>query len=234
MRFQKDLCKLINSFPSKYIILIKGSPATEKEFIAYKIMCDNLSKDYIFYYLYHGRTNTEVEQEFKNYGINVTNLIKNKKIFWMDASHISKGSNVINCDIANLFTLSLAMRKFLLKNKDKKIFGIIDILSPAIMMNDNVVIFRFVEDIITALKRQNTKTIMLLEEGAHPKEIVIAIEHFCDCVIEISLMEKNFKIHKILKFEKLKGMLMQDKYFKLNITKEAIRIENLLKETNKI
>ena len=219
-----NLCKIIGNLPNKSVITIIGPIGSKKELIAYMAMCDNIKNNVISYYLYHGRTNGEVEGELKNYGIDIKKAVKNKKIYWFDASNLSEGDNVINCNIDNLFTISLALREFLILNKNKNIFGIIDILSPAIMMNDKAIIYRFAEDMINALKQYNTKTIILLEEEMHDNEILSAIEHLSDCVIEMSVKEEKFKVINLLRFKKLRGIVAPDKRFKLSITNKAATI----------
>src|SRR3989344_1669630 len=99
-----NLCKIIGNLPNKSVITIIGPIGSKKELIAYMAMCDNI----------------------KNNGMDIKKAVKNKKIYWFDASNLSEGDNIINCNIDNLFTISLALREFLILNKNKNIFGIID------------------------------------------------------------------------------------------------------------
>ena len=213
---------LKDGFPPRYIVLLKGPPGIGKEAIGYFMLYNALKQGYPCFYVFYGRTKEELQEEFEKFGLQIK---KFKDMYWIDAANLSKNGNVLPCDIENLFTVSLAIKKLLNKFKNKLVFGVVDILSPALMINEPPIIYRFFENLIVTLKQYNTITVFLLEEGVHRQDVVFALESLSNCVIEMKRQEKNFKIENYIVVKKFEGRLVPQKFYKFEITKNGIKIK---------
>ncbi len=222
----EKLDKLLKGgFPEKSVILIKGSPGVGKDVLCLHFLfnCVN-EKDNTCYYAFTEKNNEEVEAEFKSYGMDISKAVEKKNIFWIDASNMCKGKNVINCKLDELFTVSLAVKQVLEGNKKQIVRGVFNILSPALMTNEPIIIYKFMADLIDTLKQHNTCTVFLIEDGMHSPDTVTAMEQLCDCVIEMKMKEEGIVIKRLLGIKKMKGVPPDSKYHEFEIKEKGIVI----------
>src|SRR5574342_488273 len=92
---------LKGGFPDSSIILFYGPPGIGKTALGMHYLSEG-AKSGLGFYAYYGRRNDEVENEFNSYGMNFNKI--RKKVFMIDTSNVSRGANVINCSLDNLFT----------------------------------------------------------------------------------------------------------------------------------
>lgn len=210
-------------FPERPNILIIGPPGNDKEILGFGFLYNGLEEGVCFY-VYYEQTNAQVEESFRNYGMDVSEAVKSKKIYWIDASNISKGSNVINCDLKNLLTVSLTLDQFLKAHSDKKIRGVINILSPALMLNEPVIIYKFVSQLVEMSKQYNISVIFLLETGMHDPKAVTALETLCDVVIEMKSVEMGLEIENLLRIKKI-GKVVSKDFHKYEVTQRGIELK---------
>lgn len=163
------------------------------------------SKDNVGYYAYFNQTNKEIEKAFNEQGLDVSKALDEKRLFWIDESDLSEGANVINCRLDELFTVELAMLQLLESNKDKRIRGVVHLLTPALMANEPVLIYQFFSYLVGTLKKYNTLTIFLIEKDLHDEITLKAIEGLCDVVLETKLVERDFMIKTLVRVKKMKG-----------------------------
>ena len=210
-------------FPEKPNILITGPPGNEKEILGFQFLYSGLEEGICFYAFYE-QTTAQVEEQFKNYGMDVSDAVKNKKIYWIDASNNSKGDNVINCDLKNLLTISLAFDQFLKTHSKEKIRGVINILSLALMLNEPVIIYKLVIQLVEMFNRYNVSTIFLIETGMHDPKAVAALETLCDIVIEMKSVEKGLEIENLLRIKKM-AKIVSKNFYKYEVTEKGIEIK---------
>lgn len=209
--------------PEKSNVLVIGPTSVEKEALGFQFLFNGLNYGTCFYAFYE-HTNLQVEEQFKSYGMDVSDAVKNKRIYWIDASNSSKGSNVINCDLKNLLTVSLALDQFLKAHSKTKIRGVVNLLSPALMLNEPVTIYRFAIQLIEMFKQYDTSVMFLLEEGMHDPKAVVSLETLCDVVIEMKSVEKGLEIENLLRIKKMRGIVNKN-FYKYEISKAGIEIK---------
>ena len=213
---------LKNGFPQKCIILLEGPPGIGKEVIGYFMIYNALKQGYPCFYVYYGKTKEELQKEFEKFNLKIGNF---KNMCWVDASKLSKDGNIYPCDIEDLLTIDLTIKKLLSKFKEKLILGVVDILSPASMVNDPKLVYKFFKNLVITLKQYNTITIFLLEKSNYTKDVIIALEKLANCVKEMKRQEKNFKIENYIVVKKFEGRLIPQKFYKFEITKSGIKIK---------
>ncbi|HSU72375.1 MAG TPA: RAD55 family ATPase [Candidatus Binatia bacterium] len=195
---------LNGKLPDKSVVLIERDPGMKDSLE--RLFLHNTAKKGVGYYAYFNETNKEIEDAFKEQGLDITKQLTEKRLFWIDESnHENAGENVINCKIDELFTVELAMLQLLESNKDKKIRGVIHLLTPALMANEPVLIYQFFSYLVNTLKKYNTLTIFLIEQNLHDATTLKAIESLCDVVIETKLVSEEFVIKTLVRVKKMKG-----------------------------
>jgi len=211
------------SFPENSNILIEGPLDRSKEIFGLHFLYKGLDEAVCFYAFY-GQNNTEVEKQFKNYGMDVSDAVKNNRIYWIDATNSSKGNNVINCELKNLLTISLALDQFLKLHSKIKIRGVINLLSPALMLNEPIIIYKFAMQLIEMFRQYDTSVMFLLEEGMRDPKAVTALETLCAVVIEMKSVEKGLEIENLLRIKKMRGLVNKN-FFKYEVSKAGIEIK---------
>lgn len=212
---------LKGGFPDDAILLFYGPPGIGKTALGLHYLSQG-AKEGVGFYAYYGRRSDEIEAEFKEYGMRLGKL-KNR-MFFLDTSNISRGSNVINCSLDNLFTVELALKQFIEKNKRKKIRGFIDLLSPSLMVNEPVVIYKFFWNIVQTLKENHCSAVFVLQDGMHDVDTVTSIGQLCDGVLEFKYSEQNLKIKRLLFIRKMRGKPMSPKYYEFQITNRGVKL----------
>lgn len=188
-------------FPEGTSALIEGAPGTGKEEIAMQFLFVNI-KSSKGYYMFYGPNVSQIVKKFSQLGMDIS---KSKNITWVDTNNMSKGENVVSCKLEDLTTLALAMSEFYEKNRGKKIAGVVAVLSPSLMTNDPVIIYRFLYDMVQKLKKYDATAMFLIEEGMHREDTIVAMEGLCDFIMQTKFIDMEGKPCRALRIKKSVG-----------------------------
>jgi circadian clock protein KaiC len=204
------------------VVLVEGTPGIGKEILGYHFLFTGIKQGEKCAYVFARKTIEEVEEEFAAYGME----IDRKKLTWIDASEsqLATGSNIVNCNIAELFTVSAAIKNFLAENKGEKIRILIEIISPALMTNPSLEVYKHLSAVITEIKKYNATAFMLIEEGMHDPQIVTSIEQLCDYVIDMKVYEHEWDIKPMLRIKKTKTTPPPLQYFRFAVSNRGLTI----------
>ncbi len=210
--------------PDKSVTLIEGTPGIGKDVLAYHFLFSGIKAGEACAFVFVGRTIEEIVSEFAANGM----AISPQLFTWIDASgpHGSDGSNVVNCDISELFTVSSAIKSFVEKNKKKKMRLVFSILSPALMSNNSAEVYKFLSALIGTLKKSDITAVMLIEDGMHDPQTVVSIEQLCDGVIDMKAYEKDWEIQTMLRIKKMRSLPTPPRYFRFSVTDRGISLES--------
>jgi KaiC/GvpD/RAD55 family RecA-like ATPase len=192
-----DLDSIVRGdMPEGSFTLVESPPRDEKELLGFQFLYRKIS-ECICFYAYYGETNRDVEAKFSTYHMDIADAIKNKRIYWIDAGNTSSGHNVINCDIDNLATVSLAISQLVAAHEDQKIRAVIN-LSPALMTKDPITIYRFVYMLTNLFRQHHCVTALFLLDEGHAPQAVEAIETLCDQIVEIRSIVTGLETENII------------------------------------
>jgi KaiC/GvpD/RAD55 family RecA-like ATPase len=196
---------LNGKLPDKTVVLIERDTGMKDSLERLFLHNSVKAKNGVGYYAFFNQTNKDIESAFKDQGLDVTREMNEKRLYWIDESNHSEGENAINCKIDELFTVELAMLQLLESNKDKKIRGVVHLLTPALIANEPVLIYQFFSYLVSTLKKYNTLTIFLIEQNLHDATTLKAIEGLCDVVLETKLAQEDFVVKTLVRVKKMKG-----------------------------
>lgn len=209
----EKLDKILNGgFPEKSSILVEGAPGVGKSTLGYNFLYQGLKSDEIAFIVYANRSNEEILTEFKSRGIDLVAEKLEEKIFWIDTTGMSRGANVLPCSLSELFTISNVLKEFLERQKDKKMRGLIEIVSPALMTNEPVAVYKFLSKLMQNLKRYDATVLFLIEQGMHNPEDVTSIEGLCDGMIEMRLRGEGQELGRAFRIKKMRGLKTELKW----------------------
>lgn len=208
--------------PEKSILLIEGTPGIGKDVAAYHFLYAGLKEGEACAYVFARKTVGELEEEFAAYGME----IDPSRITWIDASEsqLAAGPNVMNCNLTELFTVSAAIKKFLADNRKMKIRVVFDILSPALMSNSPLEVYKFFSSLVNEFKKYSATAMVLIEEGMHDPQIVVSVEQLCDYVIDMKAYEHDWDIRTMLRIKKTRTLPPPLQYFRFAVTGKGIAV----------
>ena len=201
------------------LILVEGPPGIGKRVFGYNFLLNSLKGKNNCFYLYAGRTHIEVFEEASLYGINLKKF--NSNIDWIDCSKLSEGKKVYHCDLSKISDLSTLLYNLI--NKNKKMNGVIEIISPLIFNNSIKIIYNFLFDLKKRIKKNKSIIMVLIEFGMHPQTEITALEDLADLVIDLKLIGEKFNYQKYCHVKKSFGPLKKDN-IKYEVTEKGIVI----------
>ncbi|MEM4566543.1 MAG: RAD55 family ATPase [Archaeoglobaceae archaeon] len=93
-----------------------------------------------------------------------------------------------------------------------------------------------IEDVISLIefflndaRERESAYMLLLTKGMLEERAEIAVKHFCDGVIELSLREVENEIQRRLKFIKFKGIIVPRAVIKYELTDRGVKIEPMMR-----
>lgn len=208
---------LSGRLPKGSIVLIERDPGMRDSLGRLFIHNSFHARSGVGYYVYFNQTNKEIENAFKEQGLDITKELSEKRLFWIDEGSRSGGEAVLSCTIDELFTVELAMLQLLENNKDKNIRGVVHLLSPALTSHEPSLIVQFFSEIIKTLKKYDTLTVFLIEPSLHDAATIVAIEKQCDVVLETKLISDDYCIKSLVRVKKMRGS-EETKFHALRLT----------------
>tara|TARA_Y100000310_G_scaffold330320_1_gene401751 strand:- start:1173 stop:1841 length:669 start_codon:yes stop_codon:yes gene_type:complete len=201
------------------LILVEGPPGIGKRVFGYNFILNSIKNNNNCFYLYAGRSHKEIFNESEMYGINLKKF--DSKIDWIDCSKLSEGKNAYHCDMSKISDLSTLLHTIIKKNK--KVNGVIEIISPLIINNSIKIIYNFLFDIKKRVKRKKSIVMVLIEYGMHPQTEITALEDLADFVIDLRLIGNKLNYQKYCHIKKAIGPVNNDNV-KFNLTEKGIII----------
>ena len=139
--------------------------------------------------------------------------------FWFSSS-----GGQIKFDINDLAGLSYNIKDLLKKNSDRRIRTVTDVVSSLLMLNKPDIIYKFLTQLITDVKKYDSVMLATLEEGMHPPNVLAAMRQLFDGVIELRLYEEGLRVIPLLRIRKMIGLPPQPGYYNFSFTKTGMEI----------
>lgn len=93
-----------------------------------------------------------------------------------------------------------------------------------------------IEDVISLIefflndaREKESAYMLLLTKGMLEERAEVAVKHFCDGVIELSLKEVENEIQRRLKFIKFKGIIVPRAVMRYELTDKGVRMESMMR-----
>ena len=181
--------KLTNEEPSDdEALLLEGKIFIKQEIFGFNFLEKGLNEGNFSIYLFYGKPKKNI---LKNLNSKFDIKLERENMFWIDSEGHSEGNNVINCDLNNPFTISLALKQLLPTLKKKRI--LINVINPFLLMRKPVIVYQFVMHIISLLKVYKCPAILLFQEEQMKEKLSASFQRLVDCVIDFVEIEEKKK-----------------------------------------
>jgi adenylate cyclase len=119
---------------------------------------------------------------------------------------VSGGGGKAVSDLDNLASFSYSLKEILSNNKGRRIRIAFDVLSPMLMRNPSDSVYRFVDQLITEVKKYEAVLLATVEGGMHEPQVVASLEHLFDGVISVEAAEGGRSTLPSLRVRRMKGV----------------------------
>jgi circadian clock protein KaiC len=202
-----------DGYPDKSAILVVGPPGIGKEALGYWFTHAGLvQKDFCLQVT--RLSSREVLQDVKAFGVDFSKQVP----LWFSSDGEFK------FDVNDLAGLSINVKDILKKNGDRRIRVVTDVVSSLLMLNPPETVYKFLTQLLAAVKQYNSVLVATLEEGMHPPNVVAAMQQLFDGVIELRLYEEGLRVLPLLRIRKMRGVPPQPAYYHFSFSKTGMEV----------
>jgi KaiC/GvpD/RAD55 family RecA-like ATPase len=156
-----------DGYPDKSAILVVGPPGIGKEALGYWFTQSGLAEN--DFCLQVTRLSTrEVLQDVKAFGVDFSQ----RAPFWFSSDGASDGEQ-FKFNVNDLAGLSINVKEILKKNGDRRIRVVTDVVSSLLMLNPPETVYKFLTQLLAAVKQYDAVLVATLEEGMHPQAFLL-------------------------------------------------------------
>jgi KaiC/GvpD/RAD55 family RecA-like ATPase len=159
-----------DGYPDKSAILVVGPPGIGKEALGYWFTHAGLmQKDFCLQVT--RLTAREVLQDVKAFGVDFSQ----RAPFWFSSDGASDGEQA-KFNVNDLAGLSINVKEILKKNGDRRIRVVTDVVSSLLMLNPPETVYKFLTQLLVAVKQYDAVLVATLEEGMQPPNVLAAMQ----------------------------------------------------------
>jgi circadian clock protein KaiC len=203
-----------DGYPDRSTILVVSPPGIAKEVLGYWFTYSGLRQGDFCLYATRLPIN-DVLRDARAFGIDY-----NQKVpLWM----ASRGAQ-IKLEINDLANLSFNIKDILNKNEERRVRIVTDVLSSLLLLNQPETMYRFLSQLFDEIKQHDAVFLATIEDGMHPSQVLTAIEHLFDGVVELKLFEEGMRAEPLLRVLKMRGVQANQGYFSFSFTRNGMEV----------
>jgi circadian clock protein KaiC len=208
-----------DGYPDRSTILVVSPPGIAKEALGYWFTDSGLRQG--DFCLYATR-------------LPVNDIIRDAKAFGVDYSQgvplwIANKGGQMKLELNDLANLSFKIKGFLNENGDRRIRIVTDALSSLLLLNQPESIYRFLSQLFEEVKEHDATFLATIEDGMHSSQVLTAIEHLFDGVVELKLYEEGMRAQPLLRILKMRGAQVTQGYFSFSFTHNGMEVTPYVK-----
>jgi predicted ATPase/class 3 adenylate cyclase len=171
-------------------ILIEGPLGGAKEFMLYSLVRRSSAPDLCVFV-----TKSEVGEVMRDaraYGIEIA-----EETVWVAGEGSERRVN-----LEDLASLSFSIKEILRSNHGARIRIATDVLSSLLMLNGSDGVYRFLDQLITEVKKYDAVLLATIEAGMHSEQVLASIEHLFDGVLVV----EQGRSGPVIRVKRIKGV----------------------------
>jgi len=209
-----------DGYPDRSTILVVGPPGIGKQGLGYWFTNFGLAHGDVSLYVTRLAIH-EVLHDIGGFGIDTVGI----KPVWL-----ASDSRDTKYDPNNIDGLSSSILDFLKKNANSKIRITIDVLSSLLVLDSPEIIYRFLTELFSEIKRYDVVLLATLEDSMHKPEVVATMEQLFDGVLEFRMYEDRMRLLPLLRIAKMRGMIPSSSYYLTSFSKTGMEVNPYVKE----
>jgi circadian clock protein KaiC len=206
-------------YPDKSTILAVSPPGIAKEVLGYWFTYHGLKHEDFCLYVTSLPIN-DVLRDAKAFGVDYTPKIP----LW-----IASRDGQIKLDLNDLSKLSYDIKGILDDHSGHRVRIVTDIISSLLLLNQPETIYRFLSQLFDEIMERDAIFLATIEDGMHSSQVLTAIEHLFDGVIELKLYEEGMRAQPLLRILKMRGIQAEQGYFSFSFTRTGMEVASYAK-----
>jgi KaiC/GvpD/RAD55 family RecA-like ATPase len=204
---------LNDGYPDRSSVLVLGQSGLGKQALAYWFVRSGLTQGDYCLYVTH-RPVSDIERDMKGFGIAGDRIPE-----WMASS----GSQT-KCDLKDYPSVSFNIKQALIKNKDRRIRIVTDILSPLLVLNPSESMYGYWSQLLAEVKKYDAVILATGEEEMHSPTAIASMEQLFDGVIEMKLYEEGLAVTPILRVKQMLGQPPLHGWFRFSFSHGVMEV----------
>jgi KaiC/GvpD/RAD55 family RecA-like ATPase len=204
---------LNDGYPDRSSVLVLGQSGLGKQALAYWFVRSGLTQGDYCLYVTH-RPVSDIERDMKGFGIAGDRIPE-----WMASS----GSQT-KCDLKDYPSVSFNIKQALIKNKDRRIRIVTDILSPLLVLNPSESMYGYWSQLLAEVKKYDAVILATGEEEMHTPTAIASMEQLFDGVIEMKLYEEGLAVTPILRVKQMLGQPPLHGWFRFSFSHGVMEV----------
>ncbi|MFQ6107772.1 MAG: ATPase domain-containing protein [Thermoplasmata archaeon] len=201
-------------------VVLQGPTGDEKTLFAYQFLAEGLKANEGALIVLSGISPTEFRDEMRKHGVDCASHEKSGSLVIVDWYSYKKGridgvqiDGSVFRSSQSLLNLEIAITdatKRLASFPRKR--AVLDVLSPALKMFGSDEAYTFAQKLRTRLRTENVASLLILEKGMHPDDVVQSIHQSFDGVIDFVKETKEDKVERKIGLLFIRGVSYEPTY----------------------
>ncbi|MFQ5910393.1 MAG: ATPase domain-containing protein [Thermoplasmata archaeon] len=211
-------------------VVLQGPTGDEKDLFAYQFLAEGLRFDEGVLVVLSSISPAEFREEMRKRGIDCANREERGSLVIVDWYSYKKGridgvqiKGSVFRSSQSLLNLEIAITdaaKRLSSYPRKR--AVLDVLSPALKMFGSDEVYTFAQKLRTRLRDEGIASLLVLEKGMHPDDVVQSIHQSFDGVIDFTKERREDRVERKVGLLFVRGISYEPKYTAYTLTDEGI------------
>ncbi|MEE9506127.1 MAG: ATPase domain-containing protein [Thermoplasmata archaeon] len=201
-------------------VVLQGAAGDEKELFAYQFLAEGLKANEGVMVVLSKISPAEFHEEMTKHGVDCTAHEEEGSLIIVDWYSYKKGridgvqiegsvfrssQSLLNLEIA----ITDATKRLVPYPKRR---AVLDVLSPSMKMFGSNEVYTFAQKLRTRLRTENIASLLILEKGMHPDDVVQSIHQSFDGVIDFTRERKEDRVERRIGLLFVRGVSYEPKY----------------------
>ena len=201
-------------------VVLQGAAGDEKELFAYQFLAEGLKANEGVMVVLSKISPAEFHEEMTKHGVDCTAHEEEGSLIIVDWYSYKKGridgvqiEGSVFRSSQSLLNLEIAINdatKRLVPYPKRR--AVLDVLSPSLKMFGSNEVYTFAQKLRTRLRTENIASLLILEKGMHPDDVVQSIHQSFDGVIDFVREKKEDRVERRIGVLFVRGISYEPKY----------------------
>lgn len=201
-------------------VVLQGAAGDEKELFAYQFLAEGLKANEGVMVVLSKISPAEFREEMAKHGVDCTAHEEEGSLIIVDWYSYKKGridgvqiEGSVFRSSQSLLNLEIAINdatKRLVPYPKRR--AVLDVLSPSLKMFGSNEVYTFAQKLRTRLRTENIASLLILEKGMHPDDVVQSIHQSFDGVIDFVRERKEDRVERRIGLLFVRGVSYEPKY----------------------
>jgi KaiC/GvpD/RAD55 family RecA-like ATPase len=204
---------LNDGYPDRSSILVLGQSGLGKQALGYWFARSGLTQGDYCLYVTH-RPVSDIQRDMRGFGIGGDRVPE-----W-----IASSGSTVRCDLRDPTSISYNIKQALLRNADRRVRIVIDVLSPLLVLHPSESMYSYWSQLVEEVKHYDAVILATGDEEMHTPAAIASMEQLFDGVIEMKLHEEGLTVTPLLRVKQMLGQPPLHGWFRFSFVHEVMEV----------